>query len=294
MDTIDVKERPLSTCATTTHIMMFIPNSSAYALAYICFLALLSIGASLSDTKAPEEEPVDLHEVLEMAAEVGYSLYRPGSEILADRLAHIPEGEVADSSTISLIERELEATGRALPQLWRDALTHPIGVQALKRDIQSSVLWVARVLWTESNDPEEFPQIVWVVRNRVETGYRGKKFYRTAILDKSQFSHFNTASGRAQMESFGYHTQTVNFQEALEIAFEIMTAPAEESPFSAKTRHYYSTVSMKASYTTNCWKPHGPAVIARLGKRHPKWAHQGSLAGVGPDPDRFRFIANAP
>ena len=219
-------------------------------------------------------------------------IYRPGSKILADVLRSVPVGDIASDSLLNIIRTELDSTGRSMPDMWEDALTHRIGVQASKTDIASSVLWVARCLVTESNRPAEFEKIAWVIRNRVDNRFQGETYYRTVILDRAQFSHFNSAAGRAEMEEVGYHSNRPNFQAALKVAYKVITADVSERPFSRSTMFYYSSVSMSPRYTTYCHRRHSAADHARIGRAHPKWADSGRVTATGPDPERFRFMAS--
>ena len=60
---------------------------------------------------------------------------------------------------------------------------------------QDEVLWLARCVYSESNLKHEQKVIAWVVRNRVDTEYRGTS-YREVVLEPLQFSVFNTPSPR--------------------------------------------------------------------------------------------------
>ena len=68
-------------------------------------------------------------------------------------------------------------------------------LKALKPHEQDDVLWLARCVLSESNRADEQRYVAWVVRNRVETGYRGTS-YREVVLEPYQFSAFNEPSER--------------------------------------------------------------------------------------------------
>ncbi len=136
------------------------------------------------------------------------------------------------------------------------------------------VLWLARCLYSEADRANEQRLVAWVVRNRVETGFRGRN-YRDVVLEKKQFSAFNEPSAR-RTEILGFNQNTVSapWRQALGIALDVYKAPASERPFSIETRHFYSPVSM----------PGGAA---------PVWAEGDApvdVAGFGIDPQRFRFF----
>lgn len=143
--------------------------------------------------------------------------------------------------------------------------------------VTDDVLWLARVIYSETKRAEEQELVAWVIRNRVETRYRGKKTYREVVLDPWQFSAFNANDPkRRQFIALSAGSKAEGFEQALRIAHDVYYAKDEARPFSETTRHFYSERSMK-----------GP-------KKHPNWA-----AGKRPvaldrsvDPRRFRFYAS--
>jgi hypothetical protein len=143
--------------------------------------------------------------------------------------------------------------------------------------VSEDVLWLARCIYSETKRPEEQELVAWVVRNRVETGYRGQRTYSGVVLDPFQFSAFNPGSTKRRLyanlaptsTSRGWHT-------ALEIAHEVYYAPGYTRPFPKQTRHFYSERSM-------------------VGGATPDWAR--GKTPVRPtshtvDPRRFRFYAS--
>ncbi|NND72342.1 MAG: hypothetical protein HKN43_12280 [Rhodothermales bacterium] len=143
------------------------------------------------------------------------------------------------------------------------------------RSIDSETLWLARCIFSETKDPNEMELVAWVVRNRVESRYRGKRTFESTILDPFQFSAFNpSTTTRYYYSSLRPAMRIWGWQEALSIAYLVRTADVTKRPFSRDTRHFYSEVSM-------------------VGTRHPNWSR-----GVDPvdvdrpfdvDEKRFRF-----
>ncbi|GIV61322.1 MAG: hypothetical protein KatS3mg044_0188 [Rhodothermaceae bacterium] len=135
------------------------------------------------------------------------------------------------------------------------------------------VVWLARCIYSESDRPDEQRLVAWVVRNRVETGFRGTT-YRDVVLEPRQFSAFNEPTPRrAYLLSLDPFTDHPAWQRALEIALEVYQAPAEQRPFPITVRHFYSPVSMPT-------------------EAPPPWARAArplDLARLGVDPERFRF-----
>lgn len=146
------------------------------------------------------------------------------------------------------------------------------------RTMDSETLWLARVIYSETKQPEEQELVAWVVRNRVETGYRGKTTYRDAVLDRLQFSAFNPGSSkRTYYSSLKPSSKAPGWQRALRIAHEVRQMPLSLRPFSKTTRHFYSERSM-------------------VGQKHPRWAKgQRPVTPRRPfalDARRFRFFEN--
>lgn len=137
------------------------------------------------------------------------------------------------------------------------------------------VLWLARCIYSESDRPEEQRLVAWVVRNRVETQYRGDT-YREVVLEAKQFSAFNAPSPRRDhILSLQPDTPLPAWREALRIALDVYLAPSGDRPFAVETRHFYSPVSM-------------------VGRSQPTWADDAaplSSQRLGVDPNRFQFFA---
>ena len=135
------------------------------------------------------------------------------------------------------------------------------------------VLWLARCIYSETKQPHEQELVAWVVRNRVETGYRGKHSYQDVVLDRWQFSAFNPNSPkRGHYTSLTSNSTAAGFQTALTIAERVANAPDSLRPFSEETRHFYSERSM-------------------VGGRAPNWAVAKKPVPLktNVDPKRFRF-----
>ena len=154
----------------------------------------------------------------------------------------------------------------------------PLPPEELKT-LDHETLWLARCIFSETKQPREQELVAWVVRNRVETAYRGKRTYRDVILDPYQFSAFNPGNRmRTFYASLGPDSKVPGWRTAMTIAYGVRSAdPVRHRPFPVKTRHFYSELSM-------------------VGQAHPEWA-----AGLNPvlpqrdypiDARRFRFYAD--
>jgi hypothetical protein len=162
------------------------------------------------------------------------------------------------------------AQGPASPHLRSDI--RPL--HALTPLEQDEVLWLARCLLSETNFAHEQRLVAWVVRNRVETRYRGDR-YREVVLEPMQFSAFNTPSARRdQILGLNQYSGDATWRQALDVALEVYQADASANPFAITTRHFYSPISMP-------------------GRREPPWSSSGNVVDVsrhGVDPLRFRFF----
>jgi hypothetical protein len=141
--------------------------------------------------------------------------------------------------------------------------------------VTDDVLWLARVIYSETKEAHEQELVAWVVRNRVETKYRGASTYKGVVLDPWQFSAFNNNSPkRKHYSTLKEDSQARGWQTAIEIAKQVVHAPAQERPFAVQTRHFYSERSM-------------------VGRKAPAWANgQRPVSLDRPvDPRRFRFFS---
>ena len=142
--------------------------------------------------------------------------------------------------------------------------------------VSDDVLWLARCAYSETKKPHEQELVAWVIRNRVETGYRGQRTYRDAVLDPYQFSAFNPGSAKRRMyASLRSGSDSNGWQRALEVAHAVYYAPASARPFVATTRHFYSERSMAG----------GAAPVWAVGHRPVR----PSASRI--DPKRFRFYS---
>ena len=142
-------------------------------------------------------------------------------------------------------------------------------------DLKEPTIWLARAIYSETKLPHEQELVAWVVRNRVETRYRGKSTYREVVLDPYQFSAFNPGSSkRSFLRQLGPETPLSGWQQALWVAHYVRHAAPVYRPFSIETRHFYSERSME-------------------GRRHPFWVNRQQFVSPGWDYQvnerRFRF-----
>jgi len=203
-------------------------------------LLLLSVATGLNDSSSPKHD-------------ASHSVSN------SDQAVH------TDSLTFKRLQAVYGATRQSAPVR---PSTPPI--------VPDSTLWLARAIYSETKLPHEQELVGWVVRNRVETQYRGNSSYREVVLDPYQFSAFNPGSSRRQFyTSLAATTNLPAWKQALWIAYYVQHADPMYRPFSVETRHFYSERSMR-------------------GRRSPRWATRGQFVSIGwnyrVDERRFRFF----
>jgi spore germination cell wall hydrolase CwlJ-like protein len=109
---------------------------------------------------------------------------------------------------------------------------------------KEEILWLARIVYSETKRPHEQRLVAWVVRNRVDTGYTGQT-YEAVANHSSQFSGLQPSDPRYEHNmSRWWASQGHSWNNALRIAKEVYFAPESERPFSVTTRHFYSPVAV--------------------------------------------------
>jgi hypothetical protein len=155
------------------------------------------------------------------------------------------------------------------PELERETLL------ADRKKRREAILWLARCVFSESSEPHEQELVAWVVRNRVETHYRGQKSYRKVVLDPFQFSAFNPdALNRSFYMSLDESYRAPGWRQALRVSRTVLLADTTDRPFPVTTRHFYSEQSLADAV-------------------QPQWSVEQtpiSLADQTVDERRFRFF----
>src|SRR3989338_4404414 len=111
---------------------------------------------------------------------------------------------------------------------------------------ESEILWLSRVIYSETKDEDEQWMIAWVVRNRVEAGFRGAKNYEDVALDPLQFSGLNKIDRQFKHNiSRSVDSEGESWSTAKSIAEGVYFAPSMFSPISNETLHFYSPIATK-------------------------------------------------
>ena len=143
-------------------------------------------------------------------------------------------------------------------------------------DVSDDVLWLARCMYSETKKPHEQELVGWVIRNRVETEYRGASTYEGVVLDPYQFSAFNPGNPKRRLyTTLVPETASESFQRTLAIAHDVYYARSASRPFPKSTRHFYSERSMVGGAAPTWSTGHRPV----------------RPTGFRVDPRRFRFYS---
>jgi len=173
-----------------------------------------------------------------LGASVGLLLLAAGPEPLSSHSGESAVHERAQQATdVGSLERLSAAY--ATPSRPTDSPVPP-------PNVEDATLWLARAIYSETKLPHEQELVAWVVRNRVETAYRGRSTYREVVLDPYQFSAFNPGSSkRSFLKQLRPGTPLAGWQQALWVAHYVRHADPVYRPFPIETRHFYSERSMK-------------------------------------------------
>ncbi len=147
-------------------------------------------------------------------------------------------------------------------------------VAKISQTEKTEILWLARVIFSETKREDEMRLIGWVVKNRVEAEYRGAT-YEEVALSSYQFSGLNPKDAQYHINiNIGYESENKKWTKALEVADEVYFADDTERPFSKDVKHFYSPVSVSKT---------------------PSWAEEGVLNKTIPSTDtlapRFAFYS---
>lgn len=134
-------------------------------------------------------------------------------------------------------------------------------------DYKSELLMLARAIYSETKNPAEMYYIGWIIRNRVETGYRGEKSYRAVTLDPVQFSAFNDPKMRSEFLSLGFDTENNVWKRALDVARGVIRADKSENPFSEDVRHFYAPRSMEKGRVPTWARGGAPVRLLHIDQR---------------------------
>lgn len=147
-----------------------------------------------------------------------------------DDIASNSLAESADNKTPKEIHKDAQDRAQSAKG------DNPVMTSTDKREI----LWLARIMYSETKRPDEQRLIGWVVRNRVDTGYTGRT-YEDVAKHSGQFSGLQPYDARYEHNISRWRSSSgESWQVALDIAKEVYFADSSERPITLTTRHFYS------------------------------------------------------
>jgi len=200
----------------------------------------ITAGGVLYNTQIAEAATEEL--VLAEAEDTDTKLALAGGWLVNFTSVALAASEKASGyNVLSTLER---ADGKTPKEVHKDAqkraemsqTDNPVMTQTDKREI----LWLARIMYSETKRADEQHIIGWVVRNRVDTGYTGRT-YESVAKHSRQFSGLNPYDKRYEHNiSRWYSSEGYSWETALELAKEVYFAPESSRPLALTTRHFYS------------------------------------------------------
>ncbi len=132
---------------------------------------------------------------------------------------------------------------------------------------RDEILWLARILYSETKIPKEMNLVAWVVRNRVESSYKGST-YEEVAKSRYQFSGLNSFDRQYKKNiNMSYKDKNPAWKKALDIANEVYYADSSKNPFPSSVKHFYSPVSMYGKPNWALGKK--PYYVSRLNSGYP-------------------------
>jgi len=122
------------------------------------------------------------------------------------------------------------------------------------------ILWLSRVLYSETDKPLEMYYIAHVVKNRVETCYRGECSYKEVALDPYEFSAFNpNRASRYYLMDLDDSNAKDPGRWAASKQIALNTYLDNHDPTNGGT-HFFAQISMR-NHGFPDWAYHGDQVI---------------------------------
>jgi hypothetical protein len=135
------------------------------------------------------------------------------------------------------------------------------GLEAINAETKQEILWLARVIYSETKKSNEQVLVAWVVRNRVETEFKGET-YEEVAKSRGQFSGLNVSDSQYLHNiSRGYGSSGESWENALDVAEAVYFAPEFLRPFPKTVRHFYSPISVKISPDWSA--DHKPIIVVK-------------------------------
>lgn len=120
---------------------------------------------------------------------------------------------------------------------------------------KEEILWLARIIFSETKNTEEMQKIAWVARNRVESGRWGY-LYQEVALSPSQFSGLNSWDSQYHINiNLDESINNSKWKQALTVATNVYHATENEKIFNNNVQHFYSPEVVKTPSWAKNKKP---------------------------------------
>lgn len=108
------------------------------------------------------------------------------------------------------------------------------------------VLWLARIIYSETKKADEQVLIAWVARNRLDTSFRGATTYHEVATARGQFSGLNMSDAQYLHNiSRSYQSSGESWESALDVAKAVYKSPGFLRPLPKTVKHFYSPRSVR-------------------------------------------------
>lgn len=146
----------------------------------------------------------------------------------------------------------------------------------LSLEEREEILWLARIVYSETKSPNEQVLIAWVVRNRVEAEYKGQT-YKEVASRSSQFSGLNVFDKQYRHNiTRNYDSSGQSWENALSISEAVYFAPNWLRPFAGDVKHFYSPKSVK--FEPEWAADHKPVLLVKdPEKKYVRFAFYGDI-----------------
>jgi len=115
-----------------------------------------------------------------------------------------------------------------------------VAIKSTSEKEKDEILWLARVVYSETKNPAEMEKIAWVVRNRVESRRWGSS-YKKVVLSPNQFSGFSSRDPQYYTNiKLDCNTNNPLWQKALVIAKKVYNAERKDRVLKNSVQHFYS------------------------------------------------------
>ncbi len=113
---------------------------------------------------------------------------------------------------------------------------------------EEEIIWFARAIFSETKRADEMVLVAWVIRNRVDSEFRGDNTYIAVVTRSKQFSGLNKGDKQYNTNtSLDFNNKDAVWLKAVAVARSVYEAQAYTSPISRNVKHFYSPISARVT-----------------------------------------------